>query len=152
MKFTTKEYKNVIKVVILVLLLAEIIMSVSLAYENWKRDEALCIIGESCTAVQSSIFGEILGIKVSYMAVIAFIALLVIYFVDEKAFVLGAAVGTVTALYFIILQLFVLKEICTSCMVIDGTMLIIFGLFIFELKMKKKKIGSSEPKVEEKVD
>lgn len=152
MKFTTKDYKNVIKVAILVLLLAEIIMSVSLAYENWKRtDETLCIIGESCTSVQSSIYGEIFGLKVSYMAVFVFIVLLVMYFVHSKLFIFGIAVGTVVSLYFIALQIFVLKEICTSCMFIDGTMLIIFGLALWELKFKKRKVDSSKLIVKENV-
>lgn len=131
-------YAKIIKVAILVLLAVEIILSISLAYKNWQRSEALCISGGSCTSVQSSIFGEIVGIKVSYIAVLAFTGLLIIYFGDANAFVSGAALGTLIALYFILLQLFVLKEICTSCMFIDGMMIIIFGLALGEIKLKKK--------------
>ena len=125
MNFAKSDYKKNVKIIILMLLLAEIIMTASLVYKNWQRSEVLCVIGESCTSVQSSIYGEILGITVSYIAIIAFAGLLVIYFASNKWFIFGAVLGAGVSLYFIILQLFVLKEICTSCMFIDGIMIII---------------------------
>jgi len=130
--------KKVLSVLILGLILFELGMSISLAYENWQRSEVLCVIGESCTSVQESIYGEILGIKVSYMAVVAFLGLLVIYFVNSKLFLYGTAAGVIASLYFIALQIFVLKEICTSCMFIDGTMIVIFVLTLLNFKLNKK--------------
>ncbi len=124
----------------MVLIVLEIVMSVSLAYQE-ASDSDLCVIGEpsSCSGVQDSTYGKIFGIKLSYLALFAFMILLTLYLVSENLFLLSTILGGAAAIYFIIIQWFVLKQSCSTCLLIDGTMVIILILSIINRFIQKTK-------------
>ena len=74
-----------LKLVILLLIIVEILFSGWLVYKNLTTAD-VCIIGDSCNGVQNSDFGEIFGIKLSYLGLFAFIALLIVFFLKKRLF------------------------------------------------------------------
>ncbi len=122
------DYKSII---IIALILFEIGMCSYLIYKDLKGTPNVCMIGHSCDSVQSSIYGSIFGIKLSYIAVFAFISLLLSFLFYKPIFAIGTYLGAAAAVVLIAIQLFVLKEICSNCMIIDGTMILILLASLF---------------------
>jgi uncharacterized membrane protein len=129
--------------IILVLIVMNIILS-GMSYISSRSDSVLCVIKSDCSAVQNSSFGQIFGIKVSLIGTVAFILLLLIYSFALRYrelyffFVIVNGLGSVFSIWFIYLQFFILDKICSSCMFVDGFMIIIFLLSIFEFVKYKK--------------
>ena len=81
----------------------------------------------SCSIVQNSEYKEILGINNAILGITAFTILIAITILhiknprkETKTFLaLGVLFSTIGALYFIYLQLFVIKALCPYCMAID---------------------------------
>ncbi|MEK6938080.1 MAG: vitamin K epoxide reductase family protein [Nanoarchaeota archaeon] len=132
------EKKVFLNWLILVLIILEIVLSASLVYQSWQGSN-LCIVGNpaSCNDVQSSSYNDIFGIKITYLAFFAFIALLVLYFSKENWFLFCAGIGTLGALYFLFIQFFVLKTVCSTCLLVDGVMMIIFILSLVNRRITK---------------
>jgi uncharacterized membrane protein len=113
------------------LIVLQIISSIYLIYSE-------CTAINGCDYVQNSSFGEILGIKVSFIGLFAFSALLIVYLmsykkiISKRIFFLAVFIGTSSALYFIYIQLFILNSICKNCMVIDLTMIVIAIVSFYE--------------------
>ena len=124
-----------LKLVILLLIIVEILFSGWLVYKNLTTAD-VCIIGDSCNGVQNSDFGEIFGIKLSYLGLFAFIALLIVFFLKKRLFLVATSIGTAVAVYLMVVQLFVLKKVCVNCIIIDGIMILIFGLSLWYWKKK----------------
>ncbi len=124
------KYKNVIFFIILI----EIILTAYL-YFSGIQSSYICLNESSCRSVQNSIYGEIFGIKVGLFGFVAFLSLLLLYIlaiagkISHKLVLAAAFIGSIFAIYFIYLQIIVLREICSSCMVIDFGMIII-SIFI----------------------
>ncbi len=124
--------KKTISGIIIGLILFEIIITMYLLYSGG-GDSFLCDFTSSCSVVQNSIYGEIFGFKVGWFGLMGFVALLYFYFLalTEKrvrVFYLALSfIGAIFAVYFIYLQFFVLKAICSICLIIDFTMLVIFA-------------------------
>src|SRR3989339_475422 len=112
-----------LKLVILLLIIVEILFSGWLVYKNLTTAD-VCIIGDSCNGVQNSDFGEIFGIKLSYLGLFAFIALLIVFFLKKRLFLVATSIGTAVAVYLMVVQLFVLKKVCVNCIIIDGIMIL----------------------------
>jgi len=131
--------KNINKF-LFILILIEIIISSYIAYSDFSGTIGKCITGTQCNDVQNSVYGQIFGIKVSLLGLIAFIILLIVFMLDQSRkiprYVLPILmlIGTLVALCFIALQLFVLKQICTNCFIIDFIMIIISITYAFSLK------------------
>ena len=106
------------------LIVIEILFSGWLVYKNLTTAD-VCITGDSCNGVQNSDFGEIFGIKLSYLGLFAFITLLITYFVHKKVFLIATSIGSAVSVYLMVVQLFVLKEVCVNCIIIDGIMILI---------------------------
>lgn len=92
--------------------------------------ELFCVVGKSCDAVQQSVYGQLWGIDVSTLGFIAFLLLGACYFLRARPlfhcfFLWGTGIGVVGALYFIGVQVFILKQLCSSCMFIDVGMLVL---------------------------
>ena len=131
------EIKKILLSLIIILIIFEIIMSIYLIYLDRTRITGMCVLGSHCDQVQDSKYGSILGMKLPYLALISFIFLLFLFFVNKKMFFSGSVLGTLFAVYLIVLQLFVLKQICINCMIIDSSMIIIFVLsLVFAIKFK----------------
>ena len=94
---------------------------------------------EGCGKVQNSMYAKTLGIKNSHYGVAAFLFLSIYGILQlkkpskekEEMIKLGIIISSIIATYFIILQLFVIKEICKYCMVVDIGALINLGLIFF---------------------
>lgn len=99
-----------------------------------------CFITTGCEAVLTSKYSELWGIPVALLGSIYYLLLflLAILYLDTKrekvirfaAFL--SPVGFLASLYFVYLQLFVIKEICSYCAAsaLTSTILFIFGLFV----------------------
>jgi len=110
--------------IILFLVLIAIIFSSILAFSEIPL---ICGTNDGCTAVQSSSYSTFLGIKNSLIGVFAFIIIGAIIYshiknpkkIKKTIINLGIIIGGIIAIYFIYLQLFVIKEICKYCLVVD---------------------------------
>ncbi|MCR4285242.1 MAG: vitamin K epoxide reductase family protein [archaeon] len=80
-----------------------------------------------CSFVQSSTYSKILGVNNSYIGLVAFIALFFITLSHmfrprkekELVILVGVVIASLLAIYFIYLQVFILKAFCTYCMIVD---------------------------------
>jgi len=117
------------------------------------QNDFLCTIGSSCDGVQNSIYGTLLGIKLAWFGVACFSILLILFLiarVNKKMywmFFLASIIGALLAVYFIALQVFVLKQICMECVVIDGMAILMLVIVIFEYLDFKKEIVQLERKI-----
>ena len=133
--------------IILILIIVNILLSF-MSYLAVEIGGALCILKSDCEGVQKSIYGEIFGIEVSLIGVIAFVLLLLVYSFALRHrdfysyFVITNLIGVVGSLWFIYVQLFKLGKICLSCMIIDSIMIIIFALSVYEFFKYKKDFKS----------
>ena len=81
----------------------------------------------TCSIIQNSEYKETLGIKNSILGITAFTLLIIITISHiqhprkhKKLFLnLGVTICALAALYFIYLQLFIIKAICPYCMIVD---------------------------------
>lgn len=81
----------------------------------------------SCSIVQHSKYESTLGINNSYFGVIAFTLLIFLLISnsrkpeDYKKLILNIVItaSAIAAIYFIYLQLFIIKAICPYCMIVD---------------------------------
>lgn len=121
-------YNKTINILIISLIILELIFSVYLIYEEKTKVSNICIIGTSCESVRESSYGEIFGIKLFYISIVAFLILLLTYIYNKKIFLIECLIGSIFSLYLIFVQLFVLKQICSSCMIIDLIMIVILIL------------------------
>ncbi|MBX4212216.1 hypothetical protein KW787_02035 [Candidatus Pacearchaeota archaeon] len=122
---------------ILILIVAELILTGSILWGDYHQ-EATCIFGSGCSEVQHSVYGNLLGIKVSTFGFISFVLLLILYLLAQKnrknqfVFVALAKIGAFFSIYFLIIQFFVLKKICSTCLVVDLTMILISSLATYD--------------------
>jgi uncharacterized membrane protein len=131
--------KNKLELVITILIAFQIIFSIYLIYQDLSSN-GVCTLN-SCDIVRNSSYSEILGIKLSYFALFSFSVLFILNFSRYKIlFLASVTIGSVFALYFIFLQIFVLRAICTNCMIIDLNMLLILILTFF----KKNKVKQNK--------
>lgn len=131
------------QIYLIAIILVECILATSLYFASLDGT-AFCLSGESCTKVQNSEYGTIAGIKVSLFGAIIFAALAIFYYYSRNSYkryrfffaatLLGAAMST----YFIVVQLFVLDSICSSCMIIDGLMYVITIMAAIEFYKLRK--------------
>jgi uncharacterized membrane protein len=127
--------KKILFIILIVLMVFEILISSYLIYEDKTKPVAsVCIMGSSCESVQTSVYGKIFGIKLPYYALGAFSLLLLLFFISKKLYYAGTITGSLCSLYLIVIQLFVLKQICSTCMLIDITMFSILVLSFFYFK------------------
>ena len=128
---------------IFILIALEIVLTGQLFIADLTANPATCIAGHGCFDVQSSKFGSILGFKVGTLGFAAFLIFAATFILQhynklpKRTFLSLSILGSLGAIYFISLQLFILKQICSTCMVIDTGMILIMLLSIFDHKKKK---------------
>jgi len=108
-----------------------------------------CLVTEGCSTVLTSKWSEIMGVPVSLIGAIYYVVilLLTIAFLSsgKKIFlalaIYGTWVGFAASIWFVGLQVFVIKDICFYCMIsaFSSTLLFITGLILLK---KSKKISS----------
>jgi uncharacterized membrane protein len=100
----------------------------------------------SCTIVQTSKYESTFGIKNAHLGLIAFPILSILAILElrkskkyqKRLLNFGIIVGSIFAIYFLVIQFAVLKAICKYCLVVDIGVLISLGLLFIE---EKKIIG-----------
>lgn len=108
-----------------------------------------CVITTGCETVLASEHNAIFGIPVALLGSIYYLLLflLAVFSLDIKRRIIRFAalltpIGFLASLYFVYLQLFVIKEICSYCIVsaTTSTILFILGLFII-IKSSRSKVS-----------
>ena len=124
---------NLKNILLLILLLAALIGSAILAFKPLSE---ICNVEEGCDLVQNSIYAETFGIKNSVYGVAVFSLLSIISLFQifkptkrKMAFLkFSLFFGSAIAIYFLALQIFVLKAYCKYCLVVDFS--VILALFV----------------------
>ncbi len=101
-----------------------------------------CLTGGSCIAVTSSEYSSILGLPVALLGAIYYLSVLILtlaYFESGSSAPLKLAaqitiIGLLASLYFVSLQLFVIKAICIYCMISATTSTL---LFLISLRLQR---------------
>lgn len=106
----------------------------------------------SCAAVQNTKYSILFGVSTALVGVLYFTLLVLVFLLfllvqkwhpavfkkTKNLFQIGMGIlvigGVLGAAYFIFLQLFVIRSICTYCMVIDLLMVLVGGLFLASRK------------------
>jgi len=117
------------KILILIFSLIGFLFSLYLYYVNTYNSSICSFSG--CNFVLNSKFSKTLGINNSLLGIFYFLTIGVLnYFNKDKFLKILSTAAAIFALYFIIIMLFVLKEICYYCLIIDSSAIIIFVLSI----------------------
>ncbi len=135
------KYKLLLIIFIISLISSVILFSIS------KGDSGFCKPDGSCSSVQNSKYAYLFGISNSIYGIFIFAFLSIITFMEImkptqiKRLLIDsmAIIWFFIALYFIFLQIFILKAFCKYCLVIDGGMILAFILIVAkEMQMKKR--------------
>jgi len=123
-----------------------------LAFEQFRGGTPVCNIIEGCDVVTTSVYSKILGIPVSYLGFLYYLAmsiLMVAWFDRKKMIMLKLAAlmsigGFIASLWFTYVQLFILNAICVYCIgsATTSTINFAFGMTIFA-KLRNPKIKKS---------
>lgn len=107
-----------------------------------------CSVFNGCDQVTTSPYSVILGIPVALLGVFYYLAILLatlFYFDSRKAWLpkyiaWATNAGLAASVWFVFLQLFVIKAICQYCMIsaTTSTLLFIFGIIIIKQYGEKK--------------
>lgn len=123
-----------------------------LAVKKFTGGPINCVVFEGCDKVATSTYALIANIPVAYIGVIFYLAILglIIAYIDTKnrsilnlvAFL--TFIGFAASLRFMYLQFFVIKAVCTYCLVSATTSTILFclGIYAFAYKSKVDLISS----------
>ena len=128
--------KNKILLIIFIISLISSIIILSTVYGN----SSFCEPSGGCNSVQNSKYGYLFGISNSIYGIFIFLTLSIITFsqikkpTKNKQLLIKYAVtiGFIIAIYFIFLQIFILKALCRYCLVIDFSMILAFFLVILK--------------------
>lgn len=129
----TKTKYYIILIIFLISLIGSIILSIVPVEKACGSNQT------GCYQVQTSNYEKIFGIKNSHLGLIAFGILSLITFchirkpqkIKKNLITLGIVTSLIFSLYFIYLQIFVLKAFCKYCMTVDIGSIINFLVIIF---------------------
>ena len=99
----------------------------------------ICDPGKGCDVVNSSTYGKTFGVSNSLYGifVFSFMILLTLFHMRQPnrhtrwILHLAIIVGSLIAIYFLYLQLFVIKAICNFCILIDVGLLVSLGFMFY---------------------
>jgi uncharacterized membrane protein len=100
----------------------------------------ICDPGDGCDVVNSSVYGSTLGIKNSVYGIFifSFTILLTLLHINKpnkyaKRIIHSALIlGSLVSLYFLYLQLFVIKAFCGFCLLVDLSLLTGLGFMMYK--------------------
>ncbi len=129
--------------ILLILFIISLVASAMLAIAP---NGETCDLDDDCSAVQLSKQSETFGIKNYYFGIGIFLILIVLTFSEirrpkkMKRFIIDMAVilGTIVALYFLYLMIFVLNSYCQYCLAVDISMILGFLTLLFYHKKRRK--------------
>ena len=129
---------------IIIISLIGILDSTYLAVEHYTGGSIVCVISSGCNEVATSEYSTIRGVPLALFGVIFYFSIFissVLYLDMRKKKILKwlislSVIGFLFSLYFVYLQLFVIKAICFYCMVsaVDSTIIFLLGLYMLKLK------------------
>ena len=131
--------------IITVILILEVVLCIYSAVTT-SSNSLLCSVKQSCDLVQASPFSHVLGIKLSIVAIFAFMILLFCWIERDKkffqkAYFIMSLVGASLAIIYISLQVFIIRAICESCIIIDALAIILYILIcVKEARGQKNRI------------
>lgn len=151
MGFTDLKYK-IILLLFLIALTSSLILSII-------PIPVICQPNEGCYTVQNSSYARTFNIKNDYFGDILFLfmAIIIISHIikptrNKKTIIkIGILIGTLTSLYFIYLQIFVIHAFCKYCIIIDSSMILIFILSFFPEK-KSPTPSEIKKKIENEIE
>ncbi len=130
-----------------------------LTFEHYSGGQVTCIVTTGCDKVLTGPYSEVFGIPIALIGVLYYIfvfsgAFLFLFGSSHKLFrlaLMASAVSFLASLWFVSLQLFIVKAICFYCMISAFCSLMLFLLVILSFfharKIKKeklsKKVGSN---------
>ena len=131
-----------------ILLILFIISLISSAILSFGPTSGICEPGEGCEIVHNSKYNSTFGIQNSHFGVAIFLFMTLFTYSHIKKPMkykkniinLGIIFGSITAVYFIYLQQFVIGAYCKYCMVIDVSMLIALAIIIFTKRKRWKNL------------
>ena len=124
-----------------------------LTFEHYSGGQVNCIVTTGCDKVLSGPYSEVFGIPIALIGVIYYLfvfsaALFFLFDISHKFFrlaLLASAAGFLASLWFISLQLFIVKAICFYCMISAFCSIMLFFLavlsFFHARKIKKEKFS-----------
>jgi uncharacterized membrane protein len=116
------------KILILIFSLIGLLFSLYL-YLN-RPDSSFCTFG-GCNSVLTSKFSKTLGVDNSLLGIFYFLLVGILTYLSKEKFLKIVSIpGALFALYLIFVMLFILKELCYYCLIVDLSAIIIF-LIIF---------------------
>lgn len=146
-----KKYQRIISILFFVFSSLGFLDATYLTVEHYKGSIPPCTI-DGCEIVLTSAQSVIWGVPVALMGSVYYllILLLSIYVLDSKKNIILKKISYITifgflgSIYFVYLQLFVIKNICQYCMISAGTSTALFILgMILLYKSKKENINLS---------
>ena len=132
--------------ILLLIFLISLTSSIILLSTNHGNSN-FCNPNGGCSSVQNSKYAYLFGISNSIYGIILFSFLSIITFMEIikptqiKRLLIdsGAIIGFFIAIYFIFLQIFVLKAFCKYCLIIDFGMILAFILIVVrEIQIKNR--------------
>lgn len=104
-----------------------------------------CSILNGCEKVTTSVYSEIFGIPVALIGALYYLIILILVILcfeskKEKVFNIASKItilGFLASIYFVYLQVFVLKSLCLYCLFSAFTSTILFILAIATLRLNK---------------
>jgi uncharacterized membrane protein len=113
------------KILLLIFSLIGFLFSLYLYYVN-THDSSICSFG-GCNSVLTSEFSKTLGIDNSILGIFYFLIVGILNYLNKEKFLkILSGIGAIFALYLIFVMLFILKEICYYCLIVDLSAIIIF--------------------------
>ncbi len=125
-----------------------------LTIEHFSGGQVTCIIVTGCERVLTGPYSEVFGIPIALLGVLYYLfifsgALFFLFGNSHKFFrlsLIAASAGFLASLWFVSLQLFIVKAICFYCMISAFTSFTLFSLsvlaFFHARKLKRKKAGN----------
>lgn len=111
-----------------------------------------CFITQGCDVVTTSIYANILGIPVALLGALYYLSMLVLmlYYIDKedvralKAISILSLIGFLFSLWFVYAQIFVIKSLCTYCLLsaVTSTLLFICGTYFSRLTRAPRPVGT----------
>jgi uncharacterized membrane protein len=146
-KSTVKEHRyakvSPILILLIIFTLVGLVFSLIMEYQNIKQSKVIDNIctatGSDCNAVQNSDYGKILGIKVVHLGVAAFFLYTLILLwhlfyqgrISAMLILFGGILAGFGGMYFIYAQIFILKQYCIYCLIVDSSSILIMILSFF---------------------
>ncbi len=130
-------FKLKAKRLIIFLSTVALLVSIYLYYYDISKKGLVCIIDSGCDLVLKSEYSRIFGVPLSLIGIIYFSVILILVNFPKlvDVFHIISFFGFLFGMYLIFLQIFVIKNFCQYCFLVDVLAIVIFALS-YQLKAK----------------